>query len=169
MLCWSYIISARSLEPQGRKALYSPHVAPLRSLKDAKSNPGEFVLDILGPASRELLRWLCAILAPKPGWFGEWGGFPNWAAFCSGPVLFVICVDKPVEFIPEQGGSAPNSTQATNLLIEFCNMYNFGSGHYKGSKSVPLSPLTAGFMAALALTFRRDEQLQPKLTITPLR
>ena len=76
-MCWSYILSARLLELQGTKAVYSQHYLLPVTAKAFKAVAGEIPLE-LGSASQRLVRWLYAILSPRPGWSTTGSpGFPT--------------------------------------------------------------------------------------------
>ena len=168
-LCWSYIISVRFLELQGRKVRYTRDSLQPKSSKTLHQRRWrqrqEVVLDLGPSASHDLVRWLCAILAPKPGWVSDGKSFAPWAAFCSGEPRFVICTDKPVTFSPDT--SPPNSGRASELLIELCSLYGFESE--MESRRTGLTPATAGFLAALALPFYRYVKLQPQFPVPVIR
>ncbi|KAL2020761.1 hypothetical protein VTK56DRAFT_7959 [Thermocarpiscus australiensis] len=163
-LCWSYIFSVRFLELQGRKVLYSLHSLQPKMAKTFRAKQDDVVLDLRASASLTLVRWLCAILAPKPGWLADGGDFPPWAAFCSGDASFIIVADGPVTISPNE--RAPTSTQATELLIELCSLYGLENRRDRQSE---ISPPTAAFLAALALPFYREASLQPQFPVPALR
>lgn len=97
--------------------MYSQHFLRPVSAKSFTPSSGEILLDLGASSSRKLVRWLCAILSPLPGWTVDGGGVPLWAAFCSGHVRFVVAIaDGPASF-PSPGELPPNSTEATELLI----------------------------------------------------
>lgn len=126
------------------------------------SPPGESL-----PASSELVRWLCAVLAPGLGWRVQ-GKPPVWAAYASRPVRVIILIDEPVSLEGPQG-QPPNSSQATELLVELCDLFGLQIGRSRGKRGFePLAPYTAAFMAALALPLYRSHRLQPRLTLSPL-
>ncbi|KAI0430730.1 hypothetical protein F5Y09DRAFT_220431 [Xylaria sp. FL1042] len=164
MLCWSYIISVRFLELQGIRVRYSHHYLLPKIAKTFHAQQGDVVLSLGASASPALLRWLCAILAPNPGWFSDGGGFPPWAAYCSGDVQFVISTNKTVTFSNEE--LPPTSAQATDFLIQLCVFYGLGPKK-GGPRNLP--PATAAFLAALALPFYRHVNLQPHFTIPTLK
>jgi hypothetical protein len=75
---------------------------------------------------------------------------------------FVIAVDVPFNFLDDE--LPPSFDKSTDLLIEFCTLYNFGSLVADGVKSFePLQQHTAAFLAALALPFYNHLHLQPQL------
>lgn len=103
--------------------MYSQHFLRPVSAKSFTPSSGEILPDLGASASPKLVRWLCAILSPLPGWTADGGGVSPWAAFCSGHVRFVVAVaDRPASF-PSPGELPPNSAEATELLIQFCAMY----------------------------------------------
>jgi hypothetical protein len=87
-----------------------------------KADPGEIVVDLGGLASPRLVRWLCAVLSPKPGWSADGGDFPPWAAFFAGHVCFVV-VKTDVSAPLSLKEPPPNSAKASELLIELCSLY----------------------------------------------
>lgn len=156
-LCWSYIMSMRLLELQRRPVKYSNCCLRPTLATQYVASPADVVLDLGTPASCDLVRWLCAVLAPGLGW--KVGGSPTmWTACSSGDIRFVILTDKLVSFDPDK--RPPNSSRATNFLIELCDLFGLGTG--------PLPPCTAAFLAALALPLYRMQGLQPQLLITHL-
>lgn len=177
-MCWSYILSTRLLELQGRKPIYSPHsLLSLAADTFSVAMPGTTaMLDLGASTSPGLVRWLCAILAPKPGWSADGGGFPPWAAFCSGSSsnsgndnginarFAVVTADRPASFSLSE--PPPSSTEATDLLIELYSLYGLlEPEQWPGHQQSELSPATAAFFAALALPFYRSDDLQPHFPI----
>lgn len=161
-MCWSYILSVRLLELQWKTPMYSQHCLRPVSAKSFMPSSGEILLDLGASACPKLVRWLCAILSPLPGWTADGGGVPPWAAFCSGPARFVVAVaDGPASF-PSPDESPPNSAEATELLIEFCAMYGLlEPEHQPDGHPSELSPAIAAFLAALVLPFYRHDGLRP--------
>ncbi|KAK3903204.1 hypothetical protein C8A05DRAFT_14821 [Staphylotrichum tortipilum] len=157
-MCWSYILSARLLELQGRKVVYTQHFLPTATstLQDTAS---DIILKLPASTSPALVRWLAALLSPTPGWSGDGNrpDFSPWAAFCSGPLRFGIVVSQASSPPDEQPPSPPTSAQATDLLIELCTIYDFLDG-----LPSELTPATAAFLAALALPFARDDDHNPR-------
>lgn len=147
-LMWSYILSARLLEMQRHCIQYS-HTTLLSPVltKDVKPESGDIVVPV-GHASKELVRWLCAILVQGAGWVVK-ARLPPWAAFYDGDARFVISSLEP--FMELQDERAPGSAAAADLLIEFCQLYSFGS-----------QPTTA-FLAALVLPIHGQQGLVPHL------
>lgn len=62
--------------------------------KAVKPSAGEILLDLGASASLKPMRWLRAILSPRPGWTADGGGFPLWAASCSGHVRFGLAARR---------------------------------------------------------------------------
>ncbi|KAK3383081.1 hypothetical protein B0T24DRAFT_603598 [Lasiosphaeria ovina] len=60
VMCWSYILSARLLELQGRNVVCTRHSLPVEA-KIMRAKPGVVVLNLGASASPKLIRWLCAI------------------------------------------------------------------------------------------------------------
>ena len=169
-MCWSYILSIRLLELQGRRPVYSRDSSLLPvSAKAFRAMPGKVPLYLGASASRQLVRWLCAVLAPKPGWSADTGGFPPWAAFCSHEARFVVVTaDGPTTFSSSE--PPPNSAEATELLIELCRLSGFLEPEHQPSDAhSELSPATAAFFATLALPFYRHDDLQPQFPVLLLR
>jgi hypothetical protein len=171
-LCWSYIISTRLLELQNRTARYSKCCLRPRVASAYVPGPAEYVVNLPSPASPDLIRWLCAILAPGLGLQAR--PFPVWAMFASTDVRFVILTDKPVPFDLDK--PPPTSSGAAELLIEFCGVFGLdgrrgGRARTPGKGAVPfeeLPPYTAAFLAALALPTYGAHQLEPILKLFPL-
>ena len=171
-MCWSYILSVRLLELQRRKPVYSQHCLLPVTAKAFKPSAGEMLLDLGASASPKLLKWLCAIISPRPGWTADGGGFPPWAAFCTGQVRFVVAAADGPAGSPFPGESSPNSAEATELLIEFCAIYGLlepehqpddhQPGHQPDDHPPELSPVTTAFFAALMLPFYRFGGLRPQ-------
>jgi hypothetical protein len=155
-LCWSYIFSARLVERQGRCICYSSHML---HPKLNNSEPGNIVLDLRG-ASPNLLRWLCALVSQKPGWFTDADGdFPPWAMFYSeDDVQVFVLADVPASLSTIR---APSASEAKELLIEFCHLFGLGCSQ-PSEISQPMPPYTAAFLAALALPFYRWAHLKPQ-------
>lgn len=167
-MCWSYILSVRILELQGSKPVYSRFSLLPVSAKTFRPTAGEVVLNLGASASRRLVRWLCAVLSPKPGWLAESGEFPPWAAFCAcDRPLVVVTADGVAGFVRKE--SPPSSAEATELLIEFYRLYGLlEPGHKHKGQTSNLPPPTAAFLAALALPFYRNVGLQPQFPIASL-
>ncbi|KAK3312495.1 hypothetical protein B0H66DRAFT_570749 [Apodospora peruviana] len=164
-LCWSYILSMRLLELQNRTPRYSK--ACLNSITNATYAPGphDVVLDLRAPASPQLVRWLCAVLAPRLGWCVS-GRFPKWATRVDGNISFVIVSDVQVQLAEHP----PNSKQATELLVELCDLFGLGTADSEQhSNFASQAPYTAAFLAALAVPLYRTHELKPKMAVTALK
>src|SRR5690606_1726476 len=59
--------------------------------------------------------------------------------------------------------SPPNSSEATELLIELCRLFNLGPDPAAASGLEPIPPHKASFLATLALPFYGFMKLQPQL------
>lgn len=117
----------------------------------------------LKSASRHLIRWLCALLAPGLGWIIK-GPLPPWTAHYDADSRFVIATDVPFNFLDDD--APPSSEKATDLMIEFCRLHDFGSQAAYGESSSKSSPQpTAGFLAAFALSFYSELNLKPRLPV----
>ncbi|OIW26963.1 hypothetical protein CONLIGDRAFT_547286, partial [Coniochaeta ligniaria NRRL 30616] len=154
-LCWSYIISVRFLELQGKKIRYSRC-----SSRHKGPREGDVVLRLEAPVSDGLVRWLRAILSPETGWSVEGGGYPAWAASCN--AHFDIRTTNVVTM--SRNERPPDSAQATELLIEFCSLYGLGPP----GESESFSPATAAFLTALTLPFCRYVKLKPRFPVPSL-
>ena len=161
-LCWAYIFTIRFLEMQKRPIRYSSTRLTPVLFNSFKAQPGDIVV-YLRSASRDLIRWLCALLAPGLGWIVK-GPLPPWTAHYDGATRFVIATDMPFKFPEDE--RPPSSKKATDLLIEFCGLNDFGSLVVNGeSKYGSLPQPTAGFLAAFALPFYNELNLQPQLPV----
>ncbi|EEU47589.1 uncharacterized protein NECHADRAFT_78166 [Fusarium vanettenii 77-13-4] len=166
-LCWSYVFSVRFWELQGKQVLYTSHALQPRSNGNIRNRRGRISIYLGASASQGLMRWLCALLAPKPGWSVQGGGYAPWTAFYSGGVEFTIISDEATTFTPN--GQAPSSAEAIELLVELGCLYGFDSAQHSGRRNDPLSPIVAGFVAVLALPFYRVMELQPQFLAPTLR
>ncbi|KAJ3467522.1 hypothetical protein MRS44_005086 [Fusarium solani] len=143
VMCWSYILSVRLLEMQGRP----------------RQRGNVVDLDLEG-ASSSLVRWLCAILSPKMGWRAmDLGQLPPWATyFNTGIKISIKASDSVADMrLP------PTSSEATELLIELCRLFNLGADSTGDSSLQPMPLHKASFMAALVLPFYTFMRLQPRL------
>ncbi|APA15905.1 hypothetical protein sscle_15g106750 [Sclerotinia sclerotiorum 1980 UF-70] len=130
-----------------------------------KAQPGDIII-YLRSSSRQLIRWLCALLAPGLGWIVK-GPLPPWTAHYDETARFVIVTDVPFNFLDDQ--RPPAASKATELLIEFCRLYGIGSQNAcTESLSESLPQPTTGFLAALALPFYNALNLQPRLPVPRL-
>ncbi|KAL1858122.1 hypothetical protein VTK73DRAFT_7936 [Phialemonium thermophilum] len=167
-LCWSYILCARLVQLQGLSFKY-PHDFIRPELSSSYSaSPTDYALDLSSPASDDLVRWLCAILAPERGWTA--GRCPIWAARPSGDVRFVIVTDRPV--LVDIDKPLPNASRAAALLAEFCHLFGLTAPGQTLARpnEVPLlsqhlAPYTAAFYAALVLPLYRDHGMEPQLRL----
>lgn len=162
-MCWSYIFSTRLLHLQGRRAHYTDSClrpVPKNAVDGLAEN--QILLRLPSEASLSLVHWLCALLAPKPGWSADDKGGPYspWAASCTGDVEFVIVTDEQVTLDSE--AQPPSDVQATDLLIEFCNLFGIEHELPANNGAAPLSPIKAGFLATLGIPFYRMVKLQPQ-------
>lgn len=151
-LCWAYILTRKFLEMQRRHIQYSStRLTPVLS-HGFRPQAGDIVL-YLGSASKHLVRWLSALLAPGLGWSVD-GSLPPWAAHYCEATRFVITTDVPFHFLETE--RPPSSRKATRLLLEYCRLNSVAS---QGKLSQP----TEAFLAALALPFYSRLNLQPQL------
>ncbi|GKU13638.1 hypothetical protein FLAG1_11456 [Fusarium langsethiae] len=133
---------------------------------DTSQHQDEQVVDIdldLEGASPSLIRWLCAILSPKIGWRArDQGRLPPWAtSFTTDVKLGIKASDPAIEI-----GLPPNSSQATELLIELCRLFNHEADAADAADSSnlePMPPYKASFLATLVLPFYNFMGLQPRL------
>ncbi|KAI3326646.1 hypothetical protein HD806DRAFT_487786 [Xylariaceae sp. AK1471] len=160
-MCWSYILSVRLLELQGRLVRFSGHHLQPTSNRH-QCGPGELVLHLPASTSPGLVRWLCAVLAPTLGWTTDTArDFPPWASFCSGNTQFVISTARAISFA---NSTTPSSQEAMEYLIEFVGLYRLGPEQSGGNDlQRPLAPYMAGLLAALALPFYEMNGLKPQL------
>jgi len=164
-LCCAYLFTVRFLEMQRRPIRYSSTRLTPMFLDVFKPQPGDIVI-CLRSASRHLIRWLCALLAPGLGWTIR-GPLPPWTAHYDRTTRFVITTDLPFNFMDNE--RPPSSAEATELLIEFCRLYDFRSPSAHGkSSSGSLPQPTAGFLAAFMLPFYSELKLQPQLPMPKL-
>jgi hypothetical protein len=73
---------------------------------------------------------------------------PPWTTHYEGDIRFIIATDLP--FTEFENQQPPSSSEAADLLIEFCKLYRF--------ESQP----TAAFIAALMLPFHNKYELHPQ-------
>ncbi|KAI5464284.1 hypothetical protein BGZ63DRAFT_149213 [Mariannaea sp. PMI_226] len=164
-MCWSYIFSTRLLQLQGRQAHYTEcTLRPVPRNQVEVEALAEDVIPIQLPseASMSLIHWLCAILAPEPGWKADakGGQFSPWAATCTGDYKFVVITDQQVDL--DAHSQPPSDVEATDLLIELCSLFGIGHDMAPFDGPVPLSPVKASFLATLAIPFYRMAKLQPQ-------
>ncbi|KAF4979446.1 hypothetical protein FDECE_18054 [Fusarium decemcellulare] len=157
VMCWSYILSVRLLEMQGRQVRYNMD----RLWPDTPQRQSGHVVDLdLEGASPSLIRWLCAILSPTMGWRAkDQGRLPPWATSFTTDVKLGIKASVPAVEIR----LPPNSSEATELLIELCRLFNLGADATEASRLEPMPPYKASFLATLVLPFYSFTNLQPRL------
>jgi hypothetical protein len=146
-LMWQYILSVRLLEMQRRSIQYSPMTLSPILADDVRPQSSEVVIH-LGDASRKLVRWVCALLVQGPGWLVK-GRLPPWTTYYYGYQRFSVITTRQLKELEKE--EAPSSSVAAALLIEFCQLYPFGS-----------QP-TAAFFAALVLPFHNKRGFHPQL------
>lgn len=163
-LAWSYILSARLLELQGREIQYSRHTYLPR--RRALSAPGLVTVDPGRTASPRLVRWLSGLLAPGQGYGAANGkSVPPWAAFCDGPAAHFHLSTSGLSVIVESGDSGPDAADAIELLVELCRLVDWGPSSMQ-QRQEGMSPCVAGFLAALAMPYYRDAGLAPRFYLT---
>ncbi|KPA39343.1 hypothetical protein FLAG1_07800 [Fusarium langsethiae] len=118
------------------------------------------VIDLEG-ASPSLIRWLCAIISPKIGWkVRDKGGLPPWATCFAAEVKILIEAAAPAVEIR----SPPNSSEATELLIELCKLLSFRTNTTDVIPGLePMQPYKVSFLATLMLSFYDCMRLVPCL------
>ncbi|KAG4436453.1 hypothetical protein IFR05_008067 [Cadophora sp. M221] len=158
---WSYIFNVGFLEMQRRLICYSNKRLTPILIRDYRSQCGDIVVH-LGPASRDLVRWFCAVLAPGLGWSSK-GRLPPWAAHYHNEARFVITVDVPFVFLDHE--TPPSSHIAANILIEFCTLFDFESPVDNGNCGLAFQQVTVAFLAALILPFYNNLDLKPQLPL----
>lgn len=158
-LCWGYVFSLRQLQSQNKKVHFTSYIHPISLCDVGELSQNDILIQLPKEASCRLVQWLCAVLAPNPGWAVD-GIYTPWDARFTSDVRFVIATEEQVSF--DSDAELPTPTEATDLLIEFCEL--FGIDHPIGSKSpTTLSPIKAAFLASLAIPFYRMAKLQPHL------
>ncbi|KAF5637144.1 hypothetical protein F52700_4881 [Fusarium sp. NRRL 52700] len=157
VMCWSYIFSVRLLETQGRGARFSMD----RLWPDTSQRQSEHMMDLdLEGASPALIRWLCAILSPKIGWQAkDQGRLPPWATSLTTEIKLNIKASTPAIEIR----LPPSSSEATELLIELCRLFDLGAEATDASGLERIPPYKASFLATLVLPFYNFTKLQPRL------
>lgn len=161
---WSYIFSTRLLHLQHREIHYTDaclRPVPIKTVGDLAQN--DILILLPSEASSSLVHWLCAILAPAPAWAAkdDQGTFTPWAAQFTGDLHFIVATEEEVSM--NSNTQPPTPTEATELLIEFCNLFGIGHESRQSDETSLLSPVKAGFLAALAIPFYRMAKLQPRL------
>lgn len=171
--CWSYILSVRLWELQGKAVAFTGHrleAKPGQDLEDSDDLSMDVKIDLRRPASRPLVTWLSAVLAPKQGWVPKAAKRPDytpWTTVLPTDIQFGLYADEPAE-VYRQDKSPPSSAEAVELLIEFCGLFGLGKperrpGRPRKDMSEP-SPVTVAFLAALALPFYRCLEFQPQFS-----
>ncbi|CZT01519.1 uncharacterized protein RCO7_02107 [Rhynchosporium graminicola] len=161
---WSYIFTVRFLEMQNRSIWYSSNQLIPILVKRYRPQPDDIVIH-LGTASRDLIRWLCAILAPDLGW-SITGRLPPWTAHYHNETKFVVTVDAPFTFGDHD--VPPSSHTAANILIEFCTLFGFESPVDGENSCLSFQQVTVAFLAALILPFYNALDLKPQLPLPRL-
>lgn len=155
-LCWSYILSVRLFEMQGRQVRYSKH----RIVPKSRCHGPAIYLDGASPA---LIRWLCAVLCCKTGWMADDKFFPPWAACLATNPDLVTTSRAPTKDL-----AAPSSSEATRLLLELCQLFDLNTDP-SGEKLTALPPCRAGFLAALMFPFYRFRTMTPQFPQPDMR
>jgi hypothetical protein len=150
-ICWSYILSARLLEMQGKSRNYSSMTLVPVLAKDLNPQPKDIVIN-LSSASTELVRWLCALLAPDSRWLVQ--RLPPWAVTYEGDYRFVIATMTLYTWDVRE--KLPSSTEAAQLLIELGTLFDLES------------QVTGGFLSALMLPVHNVMNLKPQLPLPRL-
>ncbi|KAI6775203.1 hypothetical protein HG530_001961 [Fusarium avenaceum] len=163
-LCWSYILSTRLLQLQKRKIHFTDsclHPVPINMVGNL--TPNQILVHLPPGTSLRLVHWLCAILASRSGWAADdqEGAYTPWDAQFTDDVQFVVATGGPVSI--DTDAEPPTPAEATELLIEFCNLFGIGHEPCRSKDPSPLSPIKAAFLATLAIPFYRMAKLQPHL------
>lgn len=157
-ICWSYILSVRLLELQGRKVWYTRN-----RLWPQEIRGHEKAAVHLDGASSALVRWLSGILCSDFGWGTEGKGLPPWATVPSVKVLLGTYCKPPA--VPDS--EPPNSYEATKLLVELCRLLDLGAdANGDGWESLP--PYKAAFLAALMIPYYKERRLRPEFPVPHL-
>jgi len=139
---------------QGRQVQYN-----MDRLWPQGEHVGDLDLDLEG-ASPSLIRWLCAILSPKLGWRAkDQGGLPPWATTFAKEVKLGIKASTPAI----ETRLPPSSSEAIDLLIELCQLFDLGARATDASGLESMPPYKASFLATLVLPFYNFMKLQPQL------
>ncbi|KAF7537008.1 hypothetical protein G7Z17_g12940 [Cylindrodendrum hubeiense] len=162
-MCWSYIFSTRLLHLQGRRVHYTDSC--LRPFpKNAVGEPAhnEILVELPANATKPLIQWLCALLAPNTGWEADdkGGPFSPWAACCTGDFKFVIVTSEEVSL--DTNAEPPTVDEAAELIFELCNCFGIDQEPLRQYEPDQLSSVKAAFLATLALPFYRMAKLQPR-------
>lgn len=159
-MCWSYILSVRLLEMQGRSIAYTSN----RLLPQTSHGANSSTISLDG-ASPALIRWLCAVLSPELGWSPNSAeGLPLWTSTLGGSNIAIS-----VSRLASEPVDPPSAAEATELLIEFCDLFGLGANAAtRGRELKSLPPWKSGLLAALMLPLYRSMQLQPQFPHTKL-
>ncbi|KAF5547501.1 hypothetical protein FNAPI_8530 [Fusarium napiforme] len=156
--CWElpFDIAVRLLKMQGQEVQFTiDRLWPDTSQRQIEQ---EIHLNLKG-ASPSLIQWLCAILSPKIGWqANDQGQLPPWANSLTTEVKLNIKAPTPAIDIR----LPPRSSEATELLIELCRIFDLGAEAADASGLEPLPPYKASFLATLVLPFYNFTKLQPR-------
>ncbi|KAF5674937.1 hypothetical protein FHETE_2688 [Fusarium heterosporum] len=164
IMCWSYILSTRLLQLQDRTIHFTDScLRPVPIDTVGTLTPSQILVHLPTGASLRLVHWLCAILASRPGWAADdqEGAYTPWDAQYKDGVEFVIATERQI--VLDTDAKLPTPTEATELLIEFCNLFGIGHEPCRSRDPSPLSPIKAAFLATLAIPFYRMAKLQPHL------
>ncbi|RCI11108.1 hypothetical protein L249_7300 [Ophiocordyceps polyrhachis-furcata BCC 54312] len=153
-MAWTYILSARLLEMQGRHVQYSEdnRLWPNR-IDDETTDHVQICLDGASPA---LVRWLCSLLCPFLGWSSNEDGVPPWAVDLFNSSVVIITDAQGVDT-----QEAPGSSDAIHLLIELCRLFGLGTGDDGSEQYESLSPYREAFFAALLIPYQREFLMHP--------
>ncbi|PWI65112.1 hypothetical protein PCL_07411 [Purpureocillium lilacinum] len=157
-ICWSYILSVRLLELQGRKIWYTKNRIRLQEAQERDT-----AAVYLDGASPSLVRWLSGILCSHFGWRTDGEGLPPWALVPSVDIA-LFTVNKPpaeLDFEP------PTSSEATRLLVELCRLFNLGADS-NGDQHDSLPAYRAAFLASLMIPYYKERSLRPQFPVPRL-
>ncbi|RDA92308.1 hypothetical protein CP533_3249 [Ophiocordyceps camponoti-saundersi (nom. inval.)] len=159
-MAWCYIFSARLLEMQGRNVVYSdqnrlwPNHRP--GDDDDEGETTHLVHVCLDGASPALVRWLCSLLCPQLGWLSSEGGIPPWSVDLYRSNIVLTTDTQGTDAL-----KAPSSSEALNLLVELCRLFDLGSEGDEDGMHEKLSPYRESFFAALLVPYYREFVLYP--------
>ena len=157
-ICWSYILSVRLLELQGRKVWYTRNHIRLRNTQGRDT-----AAICLNGASPALVRWLSGILCSDFGWRTEGEGLPPWAIVPSVDVVLYTTHMPPAVIESEP----PNSDEATTLLVELCRLFSLGVDS-DGDECESLPAYRAAFLASLMIPYYKETRLRPQFPVPRL-